>query len=150
MTGSINVSALVLRHAAYRDYDRMITLLTAERGKVEAVVRGCRRPKSELINAAEPFVCGQYQLYFAHERFTVTQCRVTDGFYPLRQDIDRLTQGAKWLRILEQTSVEDEPAHEKFDLALQALSYLAYTQTDICLYANDHLPIPDLKRSLEM
>ena len=133
MTGSTEVSALVLRRTDYRDYDRMITLLTAENGKVEAVVRGCRRPKSELINAAEPFVCGKYRLFMAHGRYTVTQCSVTDGFYPLREDIDRLTLGAGWLKLLEETSVYDEPAGELFDLALKAISFLSYTGTDLKL-----------------
>ena len=31
MPGNENVSALVLRRADYRDYDRMVTLLTAEK-----------------------------------------------------------------------------------------------------------------------
>ena len=130
MPENVSLSALVLRKAEWRDYDRMITLLTKEKGKVEAVVRGCRRPKSELINAAEPFVCGQYQLYFSHERYTVTQCRVTDGFYPLREDMQRLTVGAKWLKYLEKSAVQDVPAPELFDLALSALSYLSYSPID--------------------
>ena len=133
MTQSLSVSALVLRKADWRDYDRMVTLLTAEKGKVDAVVRGCRRPKSELINAAEPFVCGSFQLYSAQDRYTVTQCRVTDGFYPIREDYDRLTLGAKWLRFLEETIVEDEPAENLFHMALSALSYLAYSDIDIKL-----------------
>lgn len=123
-----NLSGLVLRKADYRDYDRMITLLTAEKGRVDAVVRGCRRPKSELVNAAEPFVCGEFQLFFAKERFTVTQCRITEGFYPLRTDFDRLSTGASWLRTAERFAVEDTPSGELFRLLLDALSYLSYSQ----------------------
>lgn len=127
MPGNENVSALVLRRADYRDYDRMVTLLTAEKGRIEAVVRGCRRAKSELMNAAEPFVCGQYQLFYNHDRYSVVQCRVTDGFYPLREDYDRLSAGAEWLRILEKVSVENLPSEALFRLALDALSYLSYS-----------------------
>ncbi len=133
MTTSLQVSALVLKRAVYRDYDRMITLLTAEHGKIEAVVRGCRKPKSELINAAEPFVCGQYQLYYAHERYTVTQCRITDSFYPLRQDLDRLGVGAEWLKILNSVSMENEGGAALLDMALTALSFLSYSDMDIKL-----------------
>lgn len=130
MPSSLNVSALVLRKSEYRDYDRMLTLLTAEHGKLEAVARGCRRPKSELLNAAEPFVCGQYQLYFNHDRYSVQQCRVTEGFYELRNDLDRLTLGAEWLKLLETMSVSDEPQKALFDMALSALSYLTYSDID--------------------
>ena len=39
---------LVLRHADYADYDRMVTLFSPEYGRIDAVARGCRRPKSPL------------------------------------------------------------------------------------------------------
>ena len=133
MPASLNVSALVLRRSEYRDYDRMLTLLTAENGIIEAVARGCRRPKSELINAAEPFVCGQYQLYYSHDRYSVTQCRVTEGFYGLRNDLDRLTLGAGWLKMLETMAVREEPQPELFALALDALSYLTYSNLELKL-----------------
>ena len=127
---NLNVSALVLRRSEYRDYDRMLTLLTAEHGKLEAVARGCRRPKSELINAAEPFVCGQYQLYYNHERYSVVQCRVTEGFYELRKDLDKLTLGVEWLKLLETMAVSNEPQNALFDMALSALSYLTYSDIE--------------------
>lgn len=37
-------TAIVLRYANYRDYDRMLTLLSPTRGKLEVLSRGCRRP----------------------------------------------------------------------------------------------------------
>ena len=146
MSEALTVSALVLRRAEWRDYDRMVTLLTKERGRVEAVVRGCRRSKSELKNAAEPFVCGRYQLFYSHERFTVTQYELTDGFIPLREDFDRLSMGAQWLRLLEKVSVEESPNPGLFDAAVTALGFLAYSDVDLrlidcmfllklCLYA---------------
>ena len=52
----LTTAALVLRRADYGDYDRMVTLLTPAHGRLDAVARGCRRPKSPLTNAAEPFI----------------------------------------------------------------------------------------------
>ena len=128
MNPNLNVSALVLRRADYRDYDRMVTLLTAEQGKLDAVARGCRRPKSELMNAAEPFVCGQYQLYFSRERYSVNQCKVTDGFLPLRMDMDKLIIASAWMRILEKSAPEGMECRELFDLTLNALTFLTYSE----------------------
>ncbi len=130
MSVSFGVNALVLRRAPWRDYDRMVTLLSAERGRLDCVVRGCRRPKSPLVPASEPFVCGRFQLYEAHERLSVTEVQVTDGFYPLREELDRLNVGANWLRLLESVSVPEEPAPELFGLALEALSFLAYSDLE--------------------
>ena len=119
------VNAIVLRRADWRDYDRMLTLLTPE-GKLDAVARGCRRPKSPLLAAAEPFTAGEYVLYESGGRFAVEQFKATDTFYPLREDYDRLTHGAYWLRLAEQYTLPDQPCEELFQLLLRALAFLAY------------------------
>lgn len=130
MHGGTEVSALVLRKADYRDYDRMVTLLTRENGLIDAVARGCRRPKSELMNAAEPFVCGQYHVFRLHERYTIDQVKITEGFFELRQDYDRLMTAARWMRLLEKVSVHEQPNPGLFDMALVALAYLARSEID--------------------
>ena len=77
---------LVIRRADYADYDRMITLFTPQHGRIDAIVRGCKRPKSPLMNAAEPFCAGEYQLYHSKDRYSVSQCQITDSFYNIRED----------------------------------------------------------------
>lgn len=130
MSGSVSTPALVLRRSDWRDYDRMVTLFTPEYGRIDAVVRGCRRPKSPLMNAAEPFCAGEYQLLRVKDRYTVTQCRILNSFYELRSDYDRLTHGAFWLKLLNEVVVEDEPNTELFRMTLDALAYLSTSSLD--------------------
>ena len=49
-------TAIVLRFANYRDNDRMVTLLSPSRGRIDAVIRNCRKPKSHNLNAGELFM----------------------------------------------------------------------------------------------
>lgn len=133
MTNSITTPALVLRRADWRDYDRMVTLFSPEYGRIEAVVRGCRRPKSPLLNAAEPFCAGEYQILKVKDRFTVTQVRISNSFFEIRQDYDRLTHGAYWLRLLGEVVVEDEPNEPLFQMSLNALAYLAHSDLPVSL-----------------
>ena len=51
---SYSIEGIVLRHADYRENDRMLTLLTP-RGRVDALSRGCTRPKSPLLRCSEVF-----------------------------------------------------------------------------------------------
>lgn len=127
MMNSLTTPAVVLRRADWRDYDRMVTLFTPEHGRIDAVVRGCRKPKSPLLNAAEPFCAGEYQLLRVRDRVTVTQARITNSFFELRQDYDRLTHGAFWLRLLTEAVVEEEPNEALFQMTLNALAYLAHS-----------------------
>lgn len=127
---SFTVSALVLRRADYADYDRMVTLLTPEHGRLDAVARGCRRSKSPLLNATEPFVSGEFQLYRRGDRYSIEQCQIREGFFDLRTDYERLVHGAYWLRLLDVGVPRDVPAQDIFFLALKALAHLNYA-TDL-------------------
>jgi len=121
--------AIVLRRADWRDYDRMATLLTPD-GRIDAVARGCRRPKSPLLAAAEPFTAGEYALFESKGRYTIEQFRATDTFYPLRLDYDRLMHGAYWLRLAEMQAMPEQDSTELFHLLLRALAHLAYTELE--------------------
>ena len=48
--------ALLLRAVDYGENDRMVTLLTAERGKIAASLKGVRKAGARLRFAAQPFV----------------------------------------------------------------------------------------------
>ena len=55
----ITTPGLVLRRADYSDYDRMVTIFSPEMGRLDAIARGCRRPKSPLVNAVETFTASR-------------------------------------------------------------------------------------------
>lgn len=124
---SFSTPGLVVRRADYADYDRMVTLFTPEHGLLDAIARGCRRPKSPLVNAAEPFVSGEFLLYRRRDRFSVEQCQVKEGFYALRQDYERLVHGVYWLKMIEAGVARDVPARDLFLTTLTALAHLNYT-----------------------
>ena len=81
---SIVTQGVVLRFANYREHDRMLTILSPQYGRIDALSRGCRKPKSSLMPVSELFVSGEFVLYQAHEHFTLTSATLRDSFYPLR------------------------------------------------------------------
>ena len=125
---ALSTPALVLRRADYSDYDRMVTLFSPRLGRIEAIARGCRRPKSTLLNACEPFTSGEFQLYQRGERFTLEQCQISESFFELRMDYDRLTHGVYWLKLLEAAVMPDVPMEDLFLITLRALAHLNYSQ----------------------
>ena len=125
---TVSTPALVLRRADYSDYDRMVTLFSPQLGRVDAIARGCRRPKSPLLNACEPFTSGEFQLFQRGERFSLEQCQISENFFELRMDYDRLTHGVYWLKLLEATVMPDVPMENLFLISLRALAHLNYSQ----------------------
>lgn len=122
-------TAIVLRYANYKDYDRMLTLFTRERGLVSASARGCRKPKSPLLGASEVFAYGEYLLFERGGRFTVDSCEVLESFYPIREDLSRFAGGMSMLKLVEKSgAVENSEA--LFSMLYYALSYLSYGEGD--------------------
>lgn len=125
---AITTQGIVLRHADYREHDRMLTLLSPALGRVEALCRGCKRPQSPLLSASEWFVLGEYVLYTGKGHMTVTSCRVTETFYPLRSDYERLKYATYLLSVTEAAVQPGDRAVELFTLLARSLSRLAYTE----------------------
>ena len=128
---SITTQAIVLRHADYREHDRMLTLLSPSMGRVEALCRGCKRPQSPLLAASEWFALGEYVLFSGKGRMTVTSCNLTESFFSLRTDYDRLKYATYLLSVAEAAAQPGERAVELFTLLARSLSRLAYGGMDM-------------------
>ena len=74
------LTGIVLRYANYRDSDRILTILTRERGKLSAAARGCRKPNSRLFGCSELFTYGEYVLFEGKGKMTVDNCDVRERF----------------------------------------------------------------------
>ncbi len=124
---SRTVQAIVLRRADLRENDRMLTLLTP-RGREEALCRGCKRPSSPLLSASECFVMGEYVLYTGKGISTVTSCQITESFYPLRENWDRLRAASCMLSLCETAAQPAQDTKDLFTLLARSLFRLAYKQ----------------------
>lgn len=125
----LTVSGIVIRHADYRDNDRMLTILT-EQGSIGALARGCRRPNSPLLPASELFVYGEFVLYEKQGKYSVNSCDVRESFYPLRQHMDRFYGGAHMLEVTNGLAEDGANCGELLRLLYYALTYTAYTESD--------------------
>ena len=79
--------ALVLRTADWGEYDKIVTLFTAERGKLSAALKGVKRAGAKLKFAAQPFCFAEFVFVEKAGRHTVISAYLHDGFYALREDI---------------------------------------------------------------
>lgn len=123
---NVVTEGVVLRFANYRDHDRMLSILSPEWGKVDALSRGCRRPKSPLLPLGELFVSGEFVLYQSHDRFTLTSGTLKDAFYPLRLEPYRLTCASYMAALCNAAAQPGQEAHGLYALLLKGLYYLAY------------------------
>lgn len=125
----ICATGIVTRYVNYRENDRILSIFTIEQGRIDAKARGCRRPTSPLLPAAQPFVFGEFELFQGKDKYTVNQCSIQESFFPIREDIERFAVGSAMLQLTHEAVQEREPNRPLFSLLYHALSFLAYAET---------------------
>ncbi len=122
--------AIVTGYTDYKDNDRMLTLFSASRGRIDCKARNCRKPTSKLLACTQPFVFGEFELFFNNDRVTVNSCDVRETFYPIREDVDRFMTASVCTQLCS-TVIEHESSDERlFSLLYHILSFLAYSESD--------------------
>ena len=115
---------LTLRKASIGEADLVVTLLTADRGKVRAVAKGARRSGSRLVGHLEPLTLARLSMARGRELDIVTQAQVDDGFSALKEDLALMTRGLYVAELLDGFVPEDSPSPSLFRLALAVLRAL--------------------------
>ncbi len=113
MPGSFKTQAVVLRSIRYGEADRVLHLYTAARGRIGAIAKGSRKPRTRFGGRLEPFFRLDMVLHEGRgDLATVTGVHTVDGYPNLRSSGPALAAAARGcdavLRLLD--SSESNPA----------------------------------------
>ena len=117
----LKADALLLRAVDYGENDKMVTLLTAQRGKISAGMKGVKKAGAKLRFAAQPFCFAEYVLAERGGRYTVTGASLYDGFYALREDVGAFYAAASVTEACDKLMYEGMVNGELLISAIKAL-----------------------------
>ncbi len=93
---TVKTEAVVLRSIRYSEADRILHLYSAERGRVNAIAKGVRKPRSRFGGRLEPFFRLDLVLHEGRsELLTVTNVATIDGYPRLRSSAAAIGAGAR-------------------------------------------------------
>jgi DNA repair protein RecO (recombination protein O) len=84
------VTGLVARAVEYKESDLILTVLTAEEGKLTVSARGARKHSSPHAAACQVLCCSKMVLGEYRERLTLKEADVLETFCGLREDLQVL------------------------------------------------------------
>lgn len=121
---SVSLHAIVLRRRDLGETDRIVTLLSQESGKLDAVAKGARKPGSKSSGASELFTLSHIQLAEGRRLGIVTQWLVLDAFTRIRAELGLLARASYLCELTDKLVDDGEPCGEVYDLLRGALSLL--------------------------
>ena len=124
MSQSVIVMGMVLTAMPVNDYDKRITILTKERGKITAFARGSRRPSSQLLAATNPFAFGEFEVFEGRNSYNVTKANIQNYFRELVLDLDAASLAFYFAEFAEYYCQENNDEREMLKLLYQSFRAL--------------------------
>ncbi len=116
--------AIIIKKIKLGEADRILTLYTPNLGKIQAVAKGVRRPRSKLAGHLELITHSQVSLARGRNLDTITGSQTIDSFLPLKSDL-WLTSCALYVtELINQFTADHVENYPLFQLLLETLHRL--------------------------
>ncbi len=126
MRRHLKLRAIVLRTVDYGESDRVVTLFTAERGKLAAFARAARASRRRFGGALEPFtlLAVEAKERRGAELLSLESVQVERGFGTLRGSLARIACASYACELARELTREAEPHPDLFELLASYLGGL--------------------------
>ncbi len=120
------IKGVVLRETAIGDYDKMMTVLTADRGKLSVFARGAKRLKSPLFAATQLFSYSEMTIYRSTNHYYLRTADLIENFYQMRDYLEGSALAGYIADIAADISVENQDETELLRLVLNCFYAISF------------------------
>ena len=122
----IRARAVVLSYLDYGEADRIVTLLTEERGRLAAFAAWARKSRRRFAGALEPCTLLSAQLVQTRgDTWRLDSVDVLDAFPEVRAELSLIARGAYAVELVRELCRDHEPHPDLFALLCRYLTALA-------------------------
>jgi len=116
--------AIIIKKIKLGEADRILTLFTPHLGKIQAVAKGVRRPRSKMAGHLELLTHSLVSLARGRNIDTITGSQTINSFLPLKSDL-RLTSYALYTtELVNQFTADNVEDYPLFQLLLETMHRL--------------------------
>jgi len=117
---------LVIRVTDRDDNDKLLTILTPDRGQIAVIAKGARSVHSKMLPLVQPYTYANFEIYEKNGPLGwLRGGSVIEPFYGVRHDLDNLSLAAYLAEVACDITGEGEPAVDILRLMLNSLYALS-------------------------
>jgi DNA repair protein RecO (recombination protein O) len=118
------VEGVILARRDWGEADRLLTILTPDRGKLRVIAPGARKPSSRKSGHLELFTRGGFVMARGRTFDKLTQAETHDYFPLLREELERVSAAYLLVELVDRFLQEHDENPLLYDLLLDALAWL--------------------------
>ena len=119
------VNGVVLREVDVGEYDKMLTVLTAELGKISVYAHGAKRLKSPNFVASQVYAYSALTVNTMHDKYYLREAGRAECFFGIRDTLEGSALAAYIADVACDIALEDQPEPELLRLVLNILYCIA-------------------------
>lgn len=128
----IKTDGLVIREQSTGEQDRIITLLTRQKGIIRAFANGVRSPKSKNVSATGLLCYSDFSIDKTSKgAYIIREAVVKEVFFSLREDIIRLSLAQYFAEIAGELSPREEESGDFLRLILNSVYFICEGKRNI-------------------
>lgn len=120
----IKLNGIIINETDYNEYDKLLTILTREKGKISTYAFNVRRSNSKNIGKVKLFALGTFELRENNESYTLENIIIKDDFSDLTKDYENVCYASYFIELADYFSYENIESEDVIDLLYFALKSL--------------------------
>ncbi len=127
----INVTGIIIKEMDLSDSDKLVNILTSEKGIVSAIAKRSKTFRNRLGGMIQLFAYGEFALYTAKNGYILSGCEIKELFLGLRSDLEALALSEYFCQLCLSLRPEAAISNEFLRVFLNSLFFMVNRKMDI-------------------
>ena len=112
----IKLNGIIIGESNYRDFDKLLTILTKERGKIKVYAFNVRRSNSKKIGTVRIFTFGEFELIEDKDSYSLQNIILKESFDNLTLDYNNTCYASYFIELADYFGFENLESEKICDL----------------------------------
>lgn len=120
-----NCRGLIIKSDDYKEKDRLLSVLTSDRGLITICAKGVAKPGSSLGFVSMPYMLCDFVVSVSHGYYYLKDASIIESNSGIMESLEQMTVAAHISALLVDCTLQSENAREAYELAVYAYYMLA-------------------------